>query len=119
MTTPAERLLRAAEVLESRASEATEGPWRVDNEIYPEVIYGQNDNASVISGSRWGGDANVFDNDADARYIATVHPGVGKQLAKMLRDEAHWSDLYDRAAMDYGVSQELLALADLVLEGAE
>lgn len=38
--TPAERLLAAAEILDKRASEATQGPWNVDGPL-------------VVGGSRW------------------------------------------------------------------
>lgn len=65
--TPTERLLAAADLLDKRAGEASEGPWNIIDELYMPV--------------------------EDARYIATVHPEVGKAQATWLRESA--ADLLD------------------------
>jgi len=59
---------------ETAAKAATPGPWRVNDERYHESILADGEIPTVISGSHWGGDASVFDNDADARHIARWDP---------------------------------------------
>lgn len=116
--TPAERLLAAADLLDKRAGEATKGPWWVNSKIYPETIYGD-DASAVISGSRWCGEANVFDNDADAAYIATMHPEVGKALAKVLRSYAEGvRELEEILPLGAQPESDLLTVAGLILAGA-
>lgn len=90
MTTPAQpdpaaELRAAAQLLREHAAAATPGPWRTRGD-YPETVY--SDTASgivdVIAGSRWGGEASVFDNEHDAAWIAVMHPGIGEALADWL-----------------------------------
>jgi len=52
---------------------ASPGPWSVDNTTYPEAIYDA-DQATVISGGRWGGEASIFSLDEDAFHIARHDP---------------------------------------------
>lgn len=58
---------------ESIARAATPGPWSVDSETYAERI-GCNDGTSVVSGSRWNGEASVFNETDDALHIARHDP---------------------------------------------
>lgn len=95
---PAEELRAAAAKIRARAEDATEGPWRVDHPEYPEKIYGgSHEHIGVVAGSRWGGEANVFDNNDDAYHIALWHPGIAELVARILdaaagvaNDEAEW-----------------------------
>jgi hypothetical protein len=68
-------LLAAHERAVALADAATKGPWTVDDEGYPEEIHGLH-GADVITGSRWAGEASVFDSDADAVFIVANHPGT-------------------------------------------
>lgn len=95
--TPAERLLAAADLLDKRAGEATKGNWAY--ELMPErwegdrpahwVRYKEDSEYGYTSGTvaecPWG--------ERDARYIATMHPEVGKALAETLRQAT--DDLID------------------------
>lgn len=56
-----------------KAKAATSGPWSVNSENLAETIYGAED-VAVVAGSRWGGEAPVFESDADALHIATHDP---------------------------------------------
>lgn len=123
--TPSERLLKAAELLEERASEATEGPWTArvfdgEDHDYSDVIGKQE--VEQYSGSYTlttalvaGGYAEVGEAGwiaaGNARYIATMHPGVASSLAALLRWEA------DAVAFNDG--RCALALADLLLAGEQ
>lgn len=89
MTAVAE-LRAAAAKIRARAEVATPGPWKVDHREYPEIIYGGERLATnVISGSRWNGEANVFDNNDDAYHMALWHPGIALVIADWLATEAH------------------------------
>lgn len=108
--TPAERLLAAADLLEKRAGEASTGPWI-------EAGIGEF-GWSVIGGDFPLTSSFAIETDdseqgkADATYIATMHPEVGKAVAKVLHEEAR------RVSLGWGWTQEALALADLLLAGA-
>lgn len=126
--TPAERLLAAADLLDKRAEKATDGPWTArvfdfdaDSHDFADVIGKQE--VEQYSGSYTvktalvaGGASEVGEPGwlapANANYIATMHPEVGKALAKVLREEAR------RVSLGFGWTQEALALADLLLAGA-
>jgi hypothetical protein len=133
MTTPAERLIAAAELLEGRASEATEGPW----------VTWPGPTASLVCTSvnhcTCGGGLDGYGHEpgcgleeppgvsapreADARYIATVHPGVAKALALWLLGEAHATQRGEGRGFG-GADLHLahphaLALADLLLAGEQ
>lgn len=72
-----DKLKAAIDESERIARAATAGPWRVDDETYAEIIYGGTDDmTSVVSGGRWGGEASVFDQTADALHIAAQNPAV-------------------------------------------
>ena len=68
---------------------ASEGPWKVDNSNYPEAIY-DGDGQSVVSGGRWGGEASIFSDDADAFHMVRHDP------ARVLREVAA-----KRAVLEY------------------
>ncbi|MFJ4624258.1 DUF6221 family protein [Streptomyces sp. NPDC088812] len=55
------------------ARAATPGPWWVDSTINTESI-NAGDGTTVIAGSRWGGEAPVFESDEDAAFIAAHDP---------------------------------------------
>jgi hypothetical protein len=60
---------------EQPARTATGGPWRVDSEDYAEAILSTADpSVTVVGGSRWGGEASVFESTEDAVHIARHHP---------------------------------------------
>ena len=76
---------------EITARAATDGPWKVDNEIYTEYI--GSPSGAVVSGSRWGGEASVFDNTADAIHIARHDPArVLAQCAAMRKIVEQWQE---------------------------
>lgn len=87
MTTPAQpdpaaELRAAATLIRERVSAAAPGPWIVDSPAYATGIYGPGRGpVAVVAGGRWGGKASVFECDADAHWIALMHPGVGTLLA--------------------------------------
>jgi hypothetical protein len=82
MSSAADTLRRAAEVLRERAEAATTGPWR---DAWPDpgcagpVVLDQLE-AQVVQ--EWGA------REKDAAYIATVDPTVGLLLAHLLDDIA-------------------------------
>jgi hypothetical protein len=118
VTTPAERLLAAADLLDKRAGEATEGPWR-NHDTYlnlggytATVLSGKSDDVHLVAHlPSYSHDSSQFQEQphADARYMATMHPEVGKALAALMRWEA------DCVAFNDG--RCALALADLLLAG--
>lgn len=84
MTAVAE-LRAAADKIRARAEVATPGPWKADHREYPERIYGgPTESDAVVSGSRWNGEASVFDNSDDAYHIALWHPGIALLVAAWL-----------------------------------
>lgn len=91
--TPAQRLLAAADLLDKRAREATAGPWMVERW---EDFLGKQISWSLPSIERWRGisnDVQLGEDEATTRYIATMHPEVGKEQAAWLRESA--TDLID------------------------
>jgi hypothetical protein len=118
---PAERLIAAADLLDKRAGEATEGPWvanradvyRLESKPYP-------DDRTYVAKLT----ALTVPN---ATYIATMGPEVGKAMAVVLRCEA--GNRYEgrsprvQAAITGELDDDMpidpmLALADLLLAGA-
>lgn len=91
-----EVLRRAATLMRERAAAAVPGPWRIDNEIHAEAIYSAN-GTDVVSGGRWGGEASVFNDTADAIHIASWHPAVALAVA----------DWLDRSAQCWGATEYL------------
>ena len=61
------------------AKAAEDGPWHVDHEHYAEAIYSAG-GVSVVAGGRWGDEASVFNDTADAIHIALHDP------ARVLRE---------------------------------
>jgi hypothetical protein len=79
--------LPSCEPQQTKSEEATPGPWKADHHEYPETVYGTDKgglNVYVIAGSRWGGEASVFDNNDDAYHIALWHPGIAELVAQIL-----------------------------------
>lgn len=116
MSTPAEHLLAAADLLDKRASEAVT-PWELDSDNHlalltismPYVVGlkagSPHDHRFYLSGP----------DDKTTRYIATMHPEVGKALAAILRVEA---EMASGNGIGWATDQAL-ALADLVLAGEQ
>lgn len=75
------------DALQKLADAATVGPWRVDDEDYAEAIYGGDDSA-VVAGGRWGGEASVFNETSDARYIVAACNQVPDLIARVRELEA-------------------------------
>lgn len=118
--TPAERLLKAADLLDKRASEATEGPWTVEQDF---IDCGVPDNTKTLrgpGGKYLGSIALHSFGEDDARYIATMHPEVGKALALWLRGVGtaiQWDDPRIGAYPMEAEKNNALAVADLLLAG--
>ncbi|MFC5268496.1 hypothetical protein ACFPJ1_40860 [Kribbella qitaiheensis] len=119
MTAPADHLLAAADLLDKRAGEATEGPWRA-------VATGEAGRADVINdkivSTTRGMVAAVDVSTTDGRYIASLDPEKGKLIAKILRAEAERLTRSPRAfggAPLFKPQPDTLALADALLAGGE
>jgi len=117
--TPAERLIAAADLLDKRAGEATEGPWNVDGPWW----WGDTCAAMVTAGLAR--DAVVIApqgaTDANTRYIATMHPEVGRAVAKVIRAYGEGARELEQILTSIPVGpgrSAMLDLADLVLAGA-
>lgn len=106
MTTPADRLLAAADLLDELAGEATEGPW-----------FNTRD-GEVKNARNWDVVDRMGAGSKDARYIALMGPEVGKALTALLRMEATRIDATEKAFPRYVADPDILALADLLLAGA-
>ena len=104
--TQVQELRNAAAKISALAMKATPGPWAADHPDYPETIYGNDGNTSVISGGRWGGEANVFDNNDDAYHIALWNPAIAVLVADWLIGTAAIAEAGFRP-----VSQQALDLA--------
>jgi hypothetical protein len=119
-------LREAAKTLRERAEAATRGPWlRAADHSLARGQYADNDlgwwdgEYAAPVGSTGDGDEAT----ADARYIATVHPGVGLALADWL-DKAAEAWPLDLAApprdpRDRAMLYEALAVARLILGRAD
>lgn len=151
---PAARLLAAADLLDKRASEATEGPWAVEqitgHDYLPVIDNGVTKELRAVQIDAWAVTSPAPDDEGqrtavvmvempfpaalpsggcwdedDARYIATMHPEVGKLLARMMRDG--WHTITNNVSITnirlglqpVLVSADLLDIADLILAGAE
>lgn len=111
--TPADRLRRAANLLEHTAAPANPGPWQ------PEYAYGNPrrvqavfvdcaaedgcDGVDCMDGTHGIGG---FDSDGDNRWAILVNPALAAPLAAWLRDAA-----------DSAVKTHALAVADVILGG--
>ena len=89
MTTPAEELRAAAVKLRELATAATSGPWAADASIPYGHRVGSSDEADWVA---WTGEHGEDGSEADAAYIASMHPGVGLMLADWLDCEARTWD---------------------------
>jgi hypothetical protein len=124
--TPAERLTASADLLDKRASEATEGPWKYmgrncieTGPIEIDVADWGPEGHEGLRVSTW--QDNRAYRYADAVYIATMHPEVGKALAKVLRSYAEGVRELDKILTSIPVGpgrSAMLDLADLLLAGA-
>jgi hypothetical protein len=122
--TPAERLLAAADLLDKRAAEATASPWRA--KVAPASVYGPEEaevmgdyraepSEGILASYQEVARGVVDDDDpdgpwllpGDARYIATMHPEVGKGIAILLR----------AVSTDLASGRAALAVADQLLAG--
>ena len=81
MTTPADELRTAATRLRERANAATPGPWSADSSIPYGHRVGSSDETNWVA---WTGEHGEDGSEADARFIAAMHPGVGAALADWL-----------------------------------
>lgn len=85
MTTPADELRAAAARLRTLAAAATSGPWAAEKSNAYGHRVGNSDEADWIA---WTGEHGETRSEADAQFIAAMHPGVGEELAKWLEHEA-------------------------------
>jgi hypothetical protein len=83
MSSAADTLRRAAEVLRERAEAAAPGPWDAEESA---VWWQEADGQAALVAS-----ARRFPDD-DAAYIATVDPTLGLALAAWLDDTADYLD---------------------------
>jgi len=74
MDTLTEFLLDCFAEDEAVAKAASTGPWKVNDETYAETIYAADGYTTVVAGGKWGGEASVFDDTADAIHIALHDP---------------------------------------------
>lgn len=122
MSTPAERLLAAADLLDRRASEATEGPWQVDGPWWWEDEPGGPRATGMVTAGRARTAVAIAPKDTpegNLRYVATMHPEVGRVSARLLRHAAQtWQDGAD-SDEPTGFLGFCLNLADLVLASGE
>ena len=111
-----DRLREAARVLRERAEAATPGPWEATDNFGHDagrayVIPSDPEIPTYVSA---GGSP---DEDCDAAYIATVHPGVGLALADWLDIYADLQDEHVGVGID-GPRTQGHVIADLILGGA-
>jgi hypothetical protein len=120
---PAARLLAAADLLDKRANEATDGPWAAcePNDLWKRPYVIETRTEGLVSKWKAEGDDEIYPHSfviaetrqggprmADAEWIALVNPEIGKALADLLRAEV--SEMYDPSA-------QAVALADALLAG--
>jgi hypothetical protein len=111
--TPADTLRAAAARIREHTIGATPGWWKANDDAYPTAVYAS-EGTSVIDGARWGGEASVFDNDADARWIAMMHPDVGELIADWLESAARTWEF-----VTYSNRDAALAVAHAVLDSRD
>lgn len=107
--TPAEEMRQAADRLDSLTENASQAPWRA----FPA---GRSSMANVRVQGEYGpmqGIVYRIERDADAQYIAAMHPGVGALLVKLLRATAELLDEYSDPASRS--TAELLYAEDLAV----
>ncbi|WP_228981434.1 hypothetical protein [Streptomyces sp. DH12] len=110
-TTPAETLRAAVEKLRALTTHATSGPWLAT----PDILVGGWAVAQAPLARPDGPYLADFVREEDARYIATMHPGVGAALADWLEATAEhlavsthpdWQDTV--AALPLAVARQIL-----------
>lgn len=79
---------------ERAAREATPGPWTVNGPFGDDAINAEEAGVCVVGGGRWGGEASVFETDADKDHIARHDPA--RVLAEV-DAKRRILDLYDTA----------------------
>lgn len=106
------------------ARAATDGPWRVVNETYAEAILSDTHNTYVLSGSRWGGEASVFNDTADALHIVRHDPARVLLQCEAIESMLELREGYSRGpgagaiertieiAMGVAIDEALLSLAN-------
>lgn len=112
----AELLRRAAAHLRERAESATPGPWETFETLDAETFVSERGRRAfgVVSRPATGrGDYGAN----NARYIATMHPGVGLALAAWLENSAHHAESREANGMpaDQSADPRPLAVARAVL----
>jgi len=96
VTSPAETIRRAAELIRERSQAATQGPWRraadageIAARYHPNfVAFWDGEYLAGVCDTGDGDDAVLNQAARDATYIASVHPLVGAALADWLDREA-------------------------------
>jgi hypothetical protein len=120
MTSPAARLLAAAELLDKRADAASQ-PWKVNSDNFLAMPMIQ---MPYTIGIKAGSATEFYElygaDDKTTLYIATMHPAVGKMLAGMLRlagsSLAHFTAQGQPGIIeDDPFAKMMLDLADLLL----
>lgn len=87
MTTPADELRTAANRLLALTEAATPGPWATAEGTIPEGHrVGTADETEWVA---WTGTITEDRSEADAAFIAAMHPGVASAVAAWLQVEAH------------------------------
>ena len=116
---PAGTLRRAAETLRTASAAATPGDWTAhllppnEHHSHPahwvktEYDDGNTTTSQVVADCPW--------RQADARYIAAMHPGVGAALAAWLESVSARVDQMTYLEWRGGVEPEALAVAVAVL----
>lgn len=87
MMSPTDELRAAAARIRDTAGAATFGSWTVNDETYAEYISAA-DGTAVVSGGRWGDEAPVFNETADAIHIALWDPPTALLVAALLDNSA-------------------------------
>lgn len=107
--TPADELKTAAATLRKLADDATPGPWTTDTSIPYGHRVGSTDEADWIA---WAGEHGETRSEADAAYIAAMHPGVGALLTDWLEAAAQ-QEAYTLAEFGHrgGAGPHALAIA--------
>ncbi|MFM9635926.1 hypothetical protein [Streptomyces turgidiscabies] len=86
----ADELRAAAKTLRQRAEAATPGPWKPDHSIPYGHRVGSSDDSDWVA---WTGEYTETGSEADASYIATMGPTVGKAIVELLERAAkHYDD---------------------------
>lgn len=113
--TIAEFLLARIAEDEEAATAATGKTWRVDDETYPMAIQVADSHRDVVSGGRWGGEGNVFEDGADAHHIARHDPArvLAECEAKRRIVERHLANRLASDEVEFETELVLRALASV------